>query len=502
MFRRITAEWRSIIKFVRYLGSTSVYQRTASEIRSSYEARREGILRELSAETAHVNRNGVFVNSDIMMKHIDVYGFDYDYTLVSYNNEVPKLIYDHAKKLLVEKFLYPREVKHLQYDPNFAIRGLHLDVKTGYLMKVDANNHIQLGSVYRGHEAVNNEKVFEVYRDTHLSMDLLDTTQKESQMKYFSDLFSLPEVTLYCDLSQLLIDKEIPFGPEYLYSDVKTAVTETHKSGVLYNGIVSDIGKYIHDCSEVLDLLQHLKSNKKNLFLISNSPYWFVDQGMRHLTNTTDWVELFDVVIVQARKPDFYFNTYRPFRLLDRSNGNPTWTKVTKFTKGHVYQEGNILDFVKHTGWRGSRVLYLGDHLYSDLADPTLKHGWKTGAIIPELQTEVEKINSTEMKEYLSQLLANEFLFSDLQRSSDEEARETMKQWRLQHKTLRVNMKEMFNPRFGSLFRTEKAPTYFTRWLGQFAHLYTSKVQNFIQYPLDFTFYPRRFALPHETPFY
>ena len=30
-------------------------------------------------------------------------------------------------------------------------------------------------------------------------------------------------------------------------------------------------------------------------------------------------------------------------------------------------------------------------------------------------QTEVEKINSTEMKEYLSQLLANEWLFGDLQ---------------------------------------------------------------------------------------
>ena len=51
-----------------------------------------------------MNKNEVFVNSDIMMKHIDVYGFDYDYTLVSYNNEVLKLIYDHAKKLLVEKF--------------------------------------------------------------------------------------------------------------------------------------------------------------------------------------------------------------------------------------------------------------------------------------------------------------------------------------------------------------------------------------------------------------
>ena len=52
-----------------------------------------------------VNRNGVFVNSDISLKHIDVYGFDYDYTLVRYTSEVHRLIYDHAKNMLVDKFM-------------------------------------------------------------------------------------------------------------------------------------------------------------------------------------------------------------------------------------------------------------------------------------------------------------------------------------------------------------------------------------------------------------
>lgn len=37
------------------------------------------------------------------------------------------------------------------------------------------------------------------------------------------------------------------------------------------------------------------------------------------------------------------------------------------------------------TGWYGSEVLYFGDHPYSDLADVTLEHGWRTGAIINEL---------------------------------------------------------------------------------------------------------------------
>lgn len=52
-----------------------------------------------------MKRNGVFVNSDIALKRINVYGFDYDYTLVRYTSEVHKLIYDHAKKMLVDKFM-------------------------------------------------------------------------------------------------------------------------------------------------------------------------------------------------------------------------------------------------------------------------------------------------------------------------------------------------------------------------------------------------------------
>lgn len=32
------------------------------------------------------------------------------------------------------------------------------------------------------------------------------------------------------------------------------------------------------------------------------------------------------------------------------------------------YLQGNLFDFLRLTGWRGSKVLYFGDHLYSDLA--------------------------------------------------------------------------------------------------------------------------------------
>ena len=41
---------------------------------------------------------------------------------------------------------------------------------------------------------------------------------------------------------------------------------------------------------------------------------------------------------------------------------------VDKFVPGQVYQQGNISDFIKMTGWEGSSVLYFGDHVFTDLA--------------------------------------------------------------------------------------------------------------------------------------
>lgn len=49
------------------------------------------------------DESAVFTNSELSLKHVDVYGFDFDYTLVHYTKEVNKLIYELARDRLVEK---------------------------------------------------------------------------------------------------------------------------------------------------------------------------------------------------------------------------------------------------------------------------------------------------------------------------------------------------------------------------------------------------------------
>lgn len=43
-----------------------------------------------------------------------------------------------------------------------------------------------------------------------------------------------------------------------------------------------------------------------------------------------DWKNLFDVVIVEARKPRFFTDESRPIRVFDENSGTHLWDRVVK----------------------------------------------------------------------------------------------------------------------------------------------------------------------------
>lgn len=59
---------------------------------------------------------------------------------------------------------------------------------------------------------------------------------------------------------------------------------------------------------------------------------------MQHLVGS-DWRDLFDLVIVQARKPRFFTDESRPIRVWDENTGSHSWDRVTKLEKGVIYYE-------------------------------------------------------------------------------------------------------------------------------------------------------------------
>ena len=60
-------------------------------------------------------------------------------------------------------------------------------------------------------------------------------------------------------------------------------------------------------------------------------------------------------------------------------------------------------------------MLYFGDHVYGDLAEPSLRNGWRTGAIIKELREEIEIYNTEEFRKKLALKSSLENLIERLQ---------------------------------------------------------------------------------------
>jgi len=157
-----------------------------------------------------------------------------------------------------------------------------------------------------------------------------------------------------------------------------------------------------------------------------------------------------------------------------------------------------IEDFQNLTGWMGGKVMYFGDHPYTDLADATLHHGWHTAAVIRELELELEKMNTEEFKWGVNWQQVLMALIEENQSVVGEEEQKIIEEWKSELRTLQEGLKNMFNPHFGSTFRTHNNPTYFSRKLFRFSDLYTSRVTNLKEFSLTHSFYPRRGVLPHE----
>ncbi|KAL1123392.1 hypothetical protein AAG570_002473, partial [Ranatra chinensis] len=455
-----------------------------------------------------VNVHGVFACNELDLKEVQVYGFDYDYTLAVYKRSMDYLLYDLGMENLIAQFKYPKEIKFMKYEPNFAIRGLHYDIEKGLLLKLDSFLQIQLGTVYRGLSPVSDEEVMRLYKNKTVPLSYVETSAHKGEyhstkMIQLADLFSVPEMSLLCNVAEYFEKQGIDYQPEILFWDNSVAMGHPKMHKLLEDSMSepSTCNEYLECNKNLRPFFELLKAANKKLFLVTNSPFQFVNKGMQLIVGL-GWEKFFDVIIVQARKPRFFTDESRPLRILDEGKTTHLWDRVTRLEKGKIYYEGTIKQLQDLTGWRGSEVLYFGDHPYSDLADATLAHGWRTGAIIQELTHEINTLNKTEFKRNCNWLQMLTQLFEEFQGSKQPNAKLVLASWLAERDKIRQEIKNVFNKQFGSVFRTYHNPTYFSRRLFRFADVYTSDVTNLLNYSTDHVFYPRRGVMPHEYTSY
>lgn len=140
------------------------------------------VFHDLSNFYSHfILKLGIYVNKNLRLDSIQVYGFDYDYTLAHYSSNLQNLIYDLAKEHMVNEvsplcplvsvktlllldfclitgavfqLRYPESCLEFKYDSTFPIRGLYYDRQKGCLLKLDFFGSIEPDGCYFGRQKV------------------------------------------------------------------------------------------------------------------------------------------------------------------------------------------------------------------------------------------------------------------------------------------------------------------------------------------------------------
>ena len=437
----------------------------------------------------------VYSNAEVRLANVEVLGFDYDFTLVSYTHQVQKLVYEVARNYLIDHLRYPDELANANFDSTFCIRGLVFDQKNGNLLKLSSRQMITPGSVFKGRRRLPHSNVIQEYNH---SLHIPEFHIRR-YCKPLPDLFSLAQGCLIADVIQLAEHLQIPYDPYWLHEDVSKAINYAHGQGGMHQAIMNDVERYIHYNPNLVNYWQREASAGKKLFLLTNSPFDFVDAGMKYLCGT-DWLELFDVSMFEASKPSF-FRSKKKFRSLDAQKEFLKWGVVgeEEIEKGRALVGGSVSEMMRLTKWKGKETMYWGDHVFADLAEPSRQAGWLTGAIVRELTHEVKVLHS---EEYLNlakegKIIENEIIKPHSNSQKDFELLEMQRNANFRNKST------MFNSNFGSVFSSRGQSSMFGWNVRRLSDLYTSRLDNLLEYKSDHRFFPKKLdTMPHAAGIY
>ena len=248
------------------------------------------------------DERGVFCNRTLNMRTIRAIGYDMDYTLIHYKvDEWEGRAYAYIKEKL-RAIGWP--VDELEFDANQVIRSLILDTELGNILKVDRFGYVKRAS--HGTRPIEFKEQRLTYARTLIDLH-------DDRYEFLNTLFSLSEAWMFGQLVDLLDRERLPAGLSYrdIYRTVRASTDETHMEGRLKADIIADPDRFVDlDPDTPLALLDQRRAGKK-ILLITNSEWAYSSAMMsyafdRYLPDDMTWRDLFDVIIVAARKPTFF----------------------------------------------------------------------------------------------------------------------------------------------------------------------------------------------------
>ncbi|XP_061354796.1 uncharacterized protein LOC133299353 [Gastrolobium bilobum] len=490
----------------------------------------EDLLQDLGIQSPSSSRNsprGIFCTRTLNLRSISAIGYDMDYTLMHYNVMAWEgRAYDYCMENL-KNMGFP--VDGLAFDPDLVIRGLVIDKERGNLVKADRFGYVK--RAMHGTKMLSTCAVSEMY-----GRELVDLRQ-ESRWEFLNTLFSVSEAVAYMQVVDRFNDGAIPsdLGPfDYkgLYKAVGKALFRAHVEGRLKNEIMSNPEQFVEPDPELPLVLLDQKEAGKKLLLITNSDYRYTNTMMQHafnrfLPSDMDWRDLFDMVIVSAQKPEF-FQMLHPMYEVVTSEG--LMRPCFKAQIGGLYSGGSAQLVEKSLNMHGDEILYIGDHIYTDVSQSKVHLRWRTALICRELEEEYSAlIRSQSHRQSLVELINQKEVLGDLfnqlrlalQRRSKWCPAHTLAATNMDDKNLTESMQkllivmqrldekiapmleadgELFNKRWGFLSRAGLwDKSHLMRQIEKYADIYTSRVSNFLYYTPFMYFRSQEQNLAHDS---
>jgi HAD superfamily 5'-nucleotidase-like hydrolase len=339
-------------------------------------------------EGVHPHRR-IFCNRTLNLGSVRAIGYDLDYTLVHYNVRAWEgRAYEHIQRRLSEQG-WP--VDDLAFDPSLVMRGLVVDTERGNLLKVDRFGFVK--AALHGPALLPWTTTRELYART--LVDLADP-----RYDFTNTLFSLSEACMYAQLVPRLEAGQLParLGYPELYVQVRAALNWTHVEGELKGEILADPDAFVELDPEVPAALLDQKKAGKKLLLITNSDWHYARAMLDHtfdrfLPSGWTWRDLFDFTVVGARKP-FFFSERAPMLRLASDEGLFEPLIGPPPAAGGIFFGGHASLLERALGVSGSEILYVGDHVYTDVNVSKKLSRWRTALVLRELERELRAIEA------------------------------------------------------------------------------------------------------------
>ncbi len=460
----------------------------------------------------------IFCNRTLNLRAIRAIGYDMDYTLIHYRSEEwERRAYRHLKQKL-HALGWP--VDDLEFDPHLTMRGLVVDVERGNIVKANRFGYVKRS--YHGTRRLGFDEQRDVYARTLVDLG-------DPQWQFLNTLFSLSEGCMYAQLVDKLDAGVLPgvLGYPALYRIVRASIDEAHMEGQLKSEIVADPERFVQLDPEAPAALLDQRQAGKKLLLITNSEWDYTRALMtyafdRFLPRSMTWRDLFDVVIVSARKPSF-FPMHSPVFEVVSDDGllRPCLRGIQ--APGTYY--GGCASMVEtYLGASGDEILYVGDHIYTDVHISKNVLRWRTALVLHELEDDFvatetfapsqrrlttlmrQKENlEYQMCQVRLQLQRKRGAYASAPKESASQLekrlvalRERVTELDAEISPLAAAASELSNPHWGPLMRAGNDKSHMARQVERYADIYMSRVSNFLfQTPFGFLRSPRG-SLPHD----